>query len=131
MQKLFSFGFWNTLASAILRNRILIIVLLAVATFLLALQWKNMRFSYSEANLLPDDAEINQQFETFTERFGSDGNLMMIGTDDEKLFTPKHFQSWKNLADTIATFSEVKSVSGIHNLQKLVKKENPKRFDFD
>lgn len=131
MQKLFSFGFWNTLASAILRNRILIIVLLAVATFLLALQWKNMRFSYTEANLLPDDAEINQQFDAFTKRFGSDGNLMMIGTDDENLFTPKHFESWKNLADTIATFPEVKSVLGVHNLQKLVKKENPKRFDFD
>lgn len=131
MQKLFSTGFWNTLASSILRNRILIIVLLVVATFLLALQWKNMRFSYTEANLLPDDAEINQQFETFTKRFGSDGNLMMIGTNDGNLFTPKHFQSWKKLADTIATFPEVKSVLGIHNLQKLVKKENPKRFDFD
>lgn len=130
MQKLFSFGFWNTIARSILRNRILFIIFLVIATFLLALQWKNMRFSYTEANLLPDDAELNEQFEVFTEKFGSDGNLMMIGTDDEELFTPRHFSAWKDLADEISTFQEVRSVMGIHNLQELVKKEDPKRFDF-
>jgi len=129
MNKVFSFGFWNFIASKILRNRILIIILLIVTTVFLAFQWQHMKFSFSEANLLPDDAPINQQYAEFEEKFGSDGNVIMIATDDESLFTPEKFNAWAKLADTLASFSEIKSVIGIHNLQQLEKREDPKRFE--
>lgn len=129
MHKLFSFGFWNTIASIILRNRIVIILAIIGVTVFLGLQWKHMKFSFTEANLLPDDAPINQQYLDFEEKFGSDGNLIMIATDDEDLFTLDNFKVWTQLADTLATFPEIKSVIGIHNLKALEKRENPKRFE--
>ncbi|SHE54537.1 hypothetical protein SAMN05444278_102297 [Psychroflexus salarius] len=130
MQKLFSFGFWNTIAGAILRNRILIISLITICTILLASQWKNMRFSYTEANLLPDDAEINLQYKSFETIFGNDGNLVTIATQDSSLFTVEGFIKWRNLALELEDYPEVESVLGIHNLMTLSKKENPKRFEF-
>ncbi|QSS97786.1 efflux RND transporter permease subunit [Psychroflexus sp. ALD_RP9] len=130
MQKLFSFGFWNTIAGAILRNRILIISLITICTILLAFQWKNMRFSYTEANLLPDDAEINLQYKSFETIFGNDGNLVTIATQDSSLFTVEGFTKWRNLALELESFDEVESVLGIHNLMTLSKNENPKRFEF-
>jgi hypothetical protein len=129
MHKVFSFGFWNFIASKILRNRIVIILILLGITIFLSMQWQHMQFSYSEANLLPDDAPINQQYEDFEEKFGSDGNVIMLATDDEDLFTLEKFEAWKTLSDTLATFPEIKSVIGIHNLQELIKLENPKRFE--
>lgn len=129
MQKVFSFGFWNFIASRILRNRIVIILILLGITVFLGFQWKHMQFSFSEANMLPDDAPINQQYADFEEKFGSDGNVIMIATDDSDLFTSENFKAWAELADTLATFSEIKSVIGIHNLQKLQKREDPKRFE--
>ncbi|MBZ9652422.1 efflux RND transporter permease subunit [Psychroflexus montanilacus] len=129
MQKVFSFGFWNFIASRILRNRIPIILILIGITVFLGFQWKNMQFSFTEANLLPDDAPINKQYADFEEKFGSDGNVIMLATDDEDLFTPKNFKAWQKLADTLSTFPEIKSVIGIHNLQKLEKREDPKRFE--
>ena len=129
MHKVFSFGFWNFIASRILRNRIVIILILLGITIFLSMQWQHMQFSYSEANLLPDDAPINQQYEDFEEKFGSDGNVIMLATDDEDLFTLEKFEAWKTLSDTLATFPEIKSVIGIHNLQELIKLENPKRFE--
>jgi len=93
------------------------------------MQWQHMQFSYSEANMLPDDAPINQQYADFEEKFGSDGNVIMLATDDEDLFTLEKFEAWKTLSDTLATFPEIKSVIGIHNLQELIKLENPKRFE--
>ncbi|MFD0932366.1 RND family transporter [Psychroflexus salinarum] len=131
MQKVFSFGFWNFIASRILRNRILIIIILLGITVFLGFQWKHMQFSFSEANLLPDDAPINQQYAEFEEKFGSDGNVIMIATDDPDLFTPENFKAWAKLADTLSTFPEIKSVIGIHNLQKLEKLEDPKRFEME
>ncbi len=130
MQKLFSFGFWNTIAGAILRNRILIISLITICTILLASQWKNMRFSYTEANLLPDDAEINLQYKSFETIFGNDGNLVTIATQDSSLFTVEGFIKWRNLALELEDYPEVESVLGIHNLKTLSKKEAPKRFEF-
>lgn len=129
MQKVFSFGFWNFIASRILRNRIPIILILIGVTVFLGFQWQNMQFSFTEANLLPDDAPINKQYADFEEKFGSDGNVIMLATDDEDLFTPKNFKAWQKLADTLSTFPEIKSVIGIHNLQKLEKREDPKRFE--
>lgn len=129
MQKVFSFGFWNFIASRILRNRILIILILLGITVFLGFQWKHMQFSFSEANLLPDDAPINLQYAEFEEKFGSDGNVIMIATDDVDLFTPENFRAWSKFADTLASFPEITSVIGIHNLQKLEKREDPKRFE--
>jgi len=90
-----------------------------------------MQFSYTEANLLPDDAPINQQYAEFEDRFGSDGNLIMIATDDPDLFTKDKFEAWTQLADSLASFPEIKSVMGVHNLQSLQKQENPKRFELE
>jgi len=90
-----------------------------------------MQFSYTEANLLPDDAPINQQYAEFEDRFGSDGNLIMIATDDPDLFTKDKFEAWTQLADSLASFPEIKSVMGVHNLQSLQKQEDPKRFELE
>ena len=62
MTKLFSVGFWAAIARIILKNRITIIILITIATIGLATQFKHMRFTYTEANLLPDDHEINQEY---------------------------------------------------------------------
>ena len=45
-------NFWVTVANLILRNRLLIINTILVTLFL-ASQWQNMRFTFTEANLLP------------------------------------------------------------------------------
>jgi len=51
--------FWTKIASFILRNRYLVLIAIAVVTGLLVTQMKYMRFSYTEANLLPEDHEAN------------------------------------------------------------------------
>ena len=131
MHKVFSFGFWNFIASRILRNRITIILILVGITVFLGFQWQHMQFSYTEANLLPDDAPINQQYAEFEDKFGSDGNLIMIASDDPDLFTKDKFEAWTQLADSLASFPEIQAVLGVHNLQTLQKQEDPKRFELE
>ena len=65
MNKLFTVGFWETVARLILRNRIGIILVIVGFTFLFSLQWEKMRFTYTEANLLPDDHEVNINYNNF------------------------------------------------------------------
>lgn len=128
MYKLFSFGFWNTIASFILRNRITLIVLIIITTIFLSMQWQKMRFSYTEANLLPDDHIVNLEYKKFLDIFGDEGNLIVIATADQDLFSEKKFSLWNKLATTLEAYDEVEYTIGLHNLQRLNKEKDPKRF---
>ena len=129
MDKLFSIGFWSAVARFILRNRPLILVFIAVITVLLALQWKHMRFTYTEANLLPDDHEINIEYNKFLDQFGEEGNLIVIGVKDSALFTPENFFRWNKLAQEIGDAPEVDIALALGDLKKLVKRQDRPGFE--
>src|SRR5690606_38658520 len=94
MIKWFSLGFWELIARVVLRNRILMLSMVLLTTIFLSLQWKKINFTYTEANLLPDDNITNIEYNAFLEKFGEEGNLIIIGTKDDALFSPKAFASW-------------------------------------
>ncbi|HSI70703.1 MAG TPA: efflux RND transporter permease subunit [Gillisia sp.] len=129
MSKIFSFGFWNSIARVILRNRLVFITIIIGITIFLATQWQHMRFSYTEANLLPDDHEINLVYNDFLEKFGEEGNLIVIAVKDPTLFTPEKFTAWNDLTERLQSYSEVENVIAIGNLKKLQKFEDPNRFE--
>ncbi|MFD1094317.1 efflux RND transporter permease subunit [Salegentibacter chungangensis] len=129
MSKIFSFGFWNSIARLILRNRLVIILIILGLTVFLASQWKNMRFSFTEANLLPDDHPINLKYQDFLDKFGEEGNLIVIGVKDSSLFTPEKFSAWNKLNNDLKEYSEVDYVISVGDLKTLKKFEDPKRFE--
>ena len=129
MAKLFSVGFWETIARLILRNRIGIIVVILISTYFFSLQWEKMRFTYTEANLLPDDHEVNIDYNAFLKTFGDEGNLIVIGIKDSSLFTVEHLNAWNKLSSEFKAFKEVETVVSIKDLQKLVKNEKKQQFD--
>jgi predicted RND superfamily exporter protein len=128
MNKLFSVGFWEGVARIILRNRIIILIIILLLTLFFANQWQNMRFTYTEANLLPDDHPINKEYNEFLDKFGEEGNLIVIGVKDPTFYTVKNLNAWNRLSDTLKTFSEVESVVSIRDLQKLLRDDMLERF---
>ncbi|MDT0555295.1 efflux RND transporter permease subunit [Patiriisocius hiemis] len=128
MNKLFSIGFWSAVARFILRNRTLIIIFIAAITVLLAMQWKNMRFTYTEANLLPDDHEVNSAYNEFLSKFGEEGNLILIGVKDSSLFTSRNFNAWAQLSEEINSKKAVALTLSVGNLQKLEKLKDSTAF---
>lgn len=122
-------GFWAKTARIILRNRILILILIAAITVFLGLQWKNMRFSSSQANLLPDDHPVNVAYESFLEQFGEDGNAVVFAIKDSALFSPVNFNRWNKLSKQLAAFPEVDFVLSTDNIQELVKNKEQETFE--
>ena len=129
MAKIFSFGFWNSIARLILRNRIIILLLIVATTVIFSTQWKNMRFSYTEANLLPDDHEDNIAYNEFLDKFGEEGNVVLLGVKDSTLFQPENFQAWKELTKKLEAYPAVEYAISVSNLQQLKKFEDPSRFE--
>jgi len=128
MFKLFSNDFWDVVARLILRNKIVILIGIVIATIFFSLQWENMRFTYTEANLLPDDHEVNLEYNNFLEIFGEEGNLIVLGVKDSTLFTIEKLNAWNKLSDEFKNFDEVETVISIKDLQKLVKDNKNEKF---
>ena len=129
MAKLLTLGFWNTLASIILRNRLIILIIILGITVFLGFQWKHMRFSFTEANLLPDDHPVNVEYQNFLDKFGEEGNLIVLAVKDSSLFTPKQFKAWYNLNESFKKYEEIDLVISIGDLKKLKKETDPNRFE--
>ena len=94
----------------------------------MALQWKHMRFTYTEANLLPDDHEINLEYKDFLDQFGEEGNLIVLGVKDSTLFTPEKFNAWNQLSKDLKKAKEVEFTLSIGDLQKLEKRTDIEGF---
>ena len=128
MFKLFSNDFWDVVARLILRNKIVILVGIVIATIFFSMQWENMRFTYTEANLLPEDHEVNLEYNHFLEIFGEEGNLIVLGVKDSTLFTIDKLNAWNKLSDEFKNYTEVETVISIKDLQKLVKDNKNEKF---
>lgn len=124
-----SIGFWEFVARIILRNRVVFLSGIVIITILFAMQWKNIKFTQTEANLIPFDDQINVDYRSFLKNFGEEGNLVVIATKDPKLFTPKIYQAWESLMTTIQSHQEVDLVISIHNLKTLVKNDSLGKFE--
>ena len=117
MIKWFSLGFWELVARIVLRNRILMLAIVTIITIFLGLQWKNISFTYTEANLLPDDDNVNIEYNAFLDKFGEEGNLILIGLHDDVLFTPKAYQAWDQMMQNLQNEKETDVVLSVTNLK--------------
>jgi len=121
-------GLWESIARIILNNRILIIIFLILATYFFSTHWHKIKFTYTEANLLPETHEENLKYNSFTSKFGEEGNLIVIGIKDSLLFTLENLNAWNKLSNSFKNLPQVETVIAFGDLQKLIKDKNTRQF---
>ncbi|MDA0774528.1 MAG: MMPL family transporter [Bacteroidetes bacterium] len=131
MKKKKKFNFWGFIARLILRNRFAILLAIALVTAFWSTQWQYMRFTYSEANLLPDKHPENQSYNNFLDTFGEEGNVIIVALKDPRFFEPEKFKAWQNLSQKLRNYDEVESVISTDNLKQLKKKFKEERFEME
>ncbi|WP_047789995.1 efflux RND transporter permease subunit [Tenacibaculum mesophilum] len=120
--------FWTKIAGFLLRNRYLVLITIAIITGLLVTQMKHMRFSYTEANLLPTDHEVNIEYNKFLEIFGEEGNLIILGVKDSTIFTPQKFNAWNKLVKDLDSLTQVDFTVSIADVQQLKADRKQRKF---
>ena len=121
--------FWESVARLILRNRIVFLLAILSTTFLLSTQWSNIRFSFTEANLLPDNHPFNAFYEEFLDRFGEEGNMIVLAVRDDAFFEPEKLAAWAALGDSLASSPSVENVVDISRLTQLRRNDRKKVFE--
>ena len=119
---------WSVIARIILRYRAIFIWLIVAMTFFMVQQSKKTKLSYSMARLLPKTSDTQLDFDYFVERFGKRDNMMVLGVKDADFFTLNHFQSWKELADSIRNIQGVVEVISVADAVNFVKDSENKKF---
>ncbi len=129
MLKWFNTNFWDFIASKILRNRIGLLGVVALFTLFMASQWKYIKFTNTEANLLPATEKANIEYKAFLEKFGEEGNLIVIGIQDQQIFTPKIYAAWEKLMFQLKKNPEVDGIISLNDLKKLQKNDSLSSFE--
>ena len=92
---------WSRLVSILLRYRLAVLLAVGVVTCLMATKIPDLRLVYEFGGLLPKDHPTRLEFEDFVEHFGAEGNLFVLGVNDDKIHTPEGLQAWHDLSEDI------------------------------
>jgi predicted RND superfamily exporter protein len=85
--------------------------------------------TYTEAKLKKKKHIVNQQYDDFLTKFGEEGNLIVIGFQDPKFFTPKAFSEWNELMSGLKLSKSVELVVSVSDLKKLQKDTLAQKFE--
>ena len=120
---------WTALARFTLRNRMIILVFLALATVFMGYQATYVKLDYNLPRLLPEKDQVNLDYENFVEVFGSHGNVVVVGIQDEKLYELEHFNAWFDMGNQIKEIEGVEEIVSVTHAYNLIKNKEKRVFD--
>lgn len=135
---------WFKFSRIVLRNRLSIVIILAIATIFMAYQAQFAQMSYQLAQMLPESDSTYVEYQDFKNTFGKDGSVVVVGIDDDRLYQLENFNAWYDLAQNIKkietpfvkdgeaiTVKGVTEALSIANAYTLRKNKAKKQFDFE
>ena len=112
---------WHNTAAFIIKFRIALLVILLTATGIMGYYAAQVKLSYEFTSAVPTDNPKYIEYQNFRKQFGEDGNLMVIGVQTDKFFSPDFFNDYAKLAKDIAKVNAVENVLSIPGAVTLIK----------
>lgn len=112
---------WRKLGQFILAYRWPLLLVLIAATALMAYYASKVQLSYDFTRAIPADHPANKTYQAFKEKYGQDGNLMVIGIQTDKLFEEKLFNEYTQLQRQLKKALGVTDVISVPSAINLIK----------
>jgi uncharacterized protein len=112
---------WDALARMILKWKYFLLSVVLLVTAFLGYHASQVKLSYEFSRAIPTDNPKFIEYQEFRQKFGEDGNLMVIGIQSEKLFQADFFNDYASLAKNIRQVQGVEDVLGVPTATNLVK----------
>lgn len=112
---------WKSLAKFVLRNKVILLLLLAISTGIMGYLASGVGLSYEFARSIPTDNPKYRDYQDFKATFGDDGNTMVIGIVHKNLFDLKNFTAYRKLNNDIRKIRAVEDVLSVPGAINLVK----------
>ncbi len=112
---------WQQLAKFVIKNRFVLLILTLLATGLMGYYASKVQLSYEFSKAIPTDNAKYKDYVAFKEKFGDDGNLLVVAVKTNDLFTLKNFTAYQQLHKKLKQVNAVEdilSIPGAVALQK-------------
>ncbi len=121
---------WQTVARIILRNRIAILVAIGLVTVAMGYMTTSVKIRYDFAALLPATDSTLINYKAFKQRFGEDGDVLVIGIENEHLFRKDVYDAWFDMGQEMLKLDGIEEVVSAARCYHLVRNDSLKRFNF-
>lgn len=121
---------WQTIARIILRNRVAFLVAIGLITVVMGYMATSVKIRYDFAALLPATDSTLINYKAFKQKFGEDGDVLIIGIEQEQLFRKNIYDAWYDLGEEIRQLEGIDQVISAARCYHLVRNDSLKRFDF-
>ena len=112
---------WKRSGGFIIKNRLPLLALLFAATGLMGYFASKVKLSYEFAKAIPTDNPKYKAYLAFRQKFGDDGNLLVVGIESDSLFTLNKFNAYALLHREIKKVDFVEEVLSVPYAVSLVK----------
>src|SRR5882672_3132413 len=88
---------WHQLGKSILKYRLPLLIALLAITGFMAYRASLVELSYDFSRAIPTNNPKYKAYQEFKQKFGEDGNLLVLGIQTDKFFEEKLFNEYTNL----------------------------------
>jgi uncharacterized protein len=120
---------WKKLGESVLKYRYPLLGVLFLITAFMGWQATKVKLSYEFSKAIPTDHPKFLAYQQFKNKFGEDGNLLVIGTQTNKLFEAEYFNGYNNLIKDIKSIKGVEDVISIPTSINLIKDEETEKLN--
>tara|TARA_R110002050_G_scaffold149463_1_gene276057 strand:+ start:103065 stop:105476 length:2412 start_codon:yes stop_codon:yes gene_type:complete len=120
---------WELLARFIVRRSVFILITILVGTAVVGYNSTNLKLQWTLPKMLPDSDSTLVAYNEFKEKFGNNGQSLILILEENPLDDLALFNSWYRFGNQIENIHGVDTVVSVNHLFNVVKDTINKRFD--
>ncbi len=120
---------FQLISSFILRNRRMLLAVIAGLTLIFGFLATRIELSYDFARVLPANDPFALEYEKFKATFGEDGSVIVLGVKDSNFYQLKKFNDWYQLGQEIKAIDGIEAVVSVAGIYTIQNNETEKKFD--
>jgi uncharacterized protein len=118
---------WESIARLVLKFRLPLLILLLSATAFMGYHASRVQMSYDFTKTVPADNPKYVEYQAFRQKFGDDGNLLVVAFQTDKLFQQSVFSDYVALGDQLKKIRGVEDVLDVAVAINLVKDDSSQK----
>jgi uncharacterized protein len=119
---------WAKISKFVISYRLYLLISTGLMTIFMAYQSRKLEMTYDFIKVVPQTDPDLEYYNQFKAMFGEEGNIMVLGLADDKVFEVGQFAKYSQLATDLTKVSGVKQVISIPTQQYIEKDTVKKRF---
>jgi predicted RND superfamily exporter protein len=112
---------WHKVAAFIIKFRVVLLVILLIATVFMGYKASQVQLSYMYADAIPRDNPKYLEYQEFRKKFGEDGNMMVIGVEKKDFFEPQFFTKYAALVSRLEKVEAVEHILSVPGAIGIIK----------